>query len=380
MRVFLSAGEPSGDLHAASLAHHLRELEPEIELMGFGGPKAAAAGVALHYELANLAVMGFSRVIKHLPQFFKIARQAEVFFRREKPDALVVIDYPGFHFELAKRAHRAGIPVYYFVPPQLWAWRGGRVKKIHRWFRSVLTALPFEDEWYRSRGVNTHYVGHPYFDELQEQAVDGPWVAEQRSRGGPIVALLPGSRTQEVISNYPLMLQAAERIRAAIPGVRFLTASFRNSQARIAREKLEGTGLPVEVHVGRVPEILEAADVVLAVSGSVGLELMYRLKPSVIVYRVSRLLGTVVGPLLTVKYMSLVNLLVDRVIYPEFPTMKDNPDELAEPLIRWLRDPAAHRATVEELRALRATIAVPGAAGRAAEFLLDDLKTLHTVR
>lgn len=380
MRVFLSAGEPSGDLHAASLAHCLRDRCPEIELVGFGGPKSAAAGVELHFELANSAVMGFSRVVKHLPEFFRIVRRAEVYFRNHKPDALVVIDYPGFNFELAKRAHRSGIPVYYFVPPQLWAWRGGRVKKIHRWFRSVLTALPFEDDWYRGKGVNTHYVGHPYFDELQEQVVDSAWVASQTSRGGPIVALLPGSRTSEVTSNFPLMLQAAARIRAAVPGARFLTASFRNSQARLAQAMLEGTGLPVEVHVGRVPEILQAADVVLAVSGSVGLELMYRLKPAVIVYRVSRLLGTVVGPLLTVKYMSLVNLLVDRAIYPEFPTMKDNPDELAAPLIRWLRDPAAHRATVEELEALRATIAVPGAAGRAADFLLQDIETLRSPR
>lgn len=374
MHLFLSAGEPSGDLHAANLARHLLARFPDAKLVGLGGEKMAAAGVELRYPLTDLAVMWLGKALAHLPDFLRIARQSEQYFRTEKPDAVVVIDYPGFHFALAKRAHRAGIPVYYFVPPQLWAWAGWRVAKMRRWVTCVLTALPFEDAWYRDRGVATHYIGHPYFDELRQERPDPEHVAGLRAAGTPVVALLPGSRTQEVLANVPLMLQAAERIRRAVPGVRFHVAAYRNKHATQVREMLAGSDLPVEVHVRRTPEILEAADAVLAVSGSVGLEMLYRLKPSVIVYRVSPAFMLVARRLVTSKYISLVNLLADREVFPEFPTTRDNPDELAAPIVRWLTSPEAHRDCVAELRTLREQIAVPGACERAAAFLAAELR------
>ena len=374
MHLFLSAGEPSGDLHAANLARHLLARFPDAKLVGLGGEKMAAAGVELRYPLTDLAVMWLGKALAHLPDFLRIARQSEQYFRTEKPDAVVVIDYPGFHFALAKRAHRAGIPVYYFVPPQLWAWAGWRVAKMRRWVTCVLTALPFEDAWYRDRGVVTHYIGHPYFDELRQERPDPAHVAGLRAAGTPVVALLPGSRTQEVLANVPLMLQAAERIRRAVPGVRFHVAAYRNKHATQVREMLAGSDLPVEVHVRRTPEILEAADAVLAVSGSVGLEMLYRLKPSVIVYRVSPAFMLVARRLVTSKYISLVNLLADREVFPEFPTTRDNPDELAAPIVRWLTSPEAHRDCVAELRTLREQIAVPGACERAAAFLAAELR------
>ena len=373
MHIFLSAGEPSGDLHAANLARELLKHFPDAKLVGLGGDKMAAAGVQLRYPLTELAVMWLGKALARLPDFLRIVRQSEQYFRTEKPDAVVVIDYPGFHFSLAKRAHRAGIPVYYFVPPQLWAWAGWRVSKMRRWVKCVLTALPFEETWYRERGVTTHYIGHPYFDELRHEVPDATHVAELRAAGTPIVALLPGSRTQEVLSNVPLMLQAAERIRQAVPGVRFHVAAYRNKHAAQIREMLAGSSLPVEIHVRRTPEILEAADAVLAVSGSVALEMLYRLKPSVIVYRISPAFGVVARQLVTTRFICLVNLLADRQLFPEFPTTRDNPDELAAQIVTWLTSPEAHAATVEELRALRERVAVPGACERAASFLAAEL-------
>jgi len=373
MHLFLSAGEPSGDLHAANLARELLKHFPDAKLVGLGGEKMAAAGVQLRYPLTELAVMWLGKALVRLPDFLRIVRQSEQYFRTEKPDAVVVIDYPGFHFSLAKRAHRAGIPVYYFVPPQLWAWAGWRVAKMRRWVKCVLTALPFEETWYRERGVTTHYIGHPYFDELGQEVPDAGHVAAVRAGGTPIVALLPGSRTQEVLSNVPLMLQAAARIAAAVPGVRFHVAAYRTKHGTQIREMLAGNPLPVEVHVRRTAEILEASDAVLAVSGSVALEMLYRLKPSVIVYRISPAFGVVARQLVTTKFICLVNLLADRVIFPEFPTTRDNPDELAAPIVTWLTTPAAHAATVGELRALRGRVAVPGACARAAAFLAGEL-------
>ncbi len=373
MRLFISAGEPSGDLHGANLAAILKRRFPDAELVGFGGPGMAGAGVKLLYPLTELAVMWIGRVLLHLPTFFHLAAKAESYFRTHRPDALVLIDYPGFHWHLARHAHRYGIPVYYFVPPQLWAWAGWRAKKVRKHFRAVLTAMPFEDDWYRARGIRTHYVGHPYFDEIAHQTLDAEFLAVQRAKPGEIVALLPGSRTQEVLSNFPMMLNAARRIAQARPGVRFLIAAYREKQAALIRQELERCDLNIELHVGRTPEIIELATVCIAVSGSVALELLVRLKPTVVVYRVGRALHWLGRRLATVKYMSLVNLLADSPLFPEFPVTRDEHVTIAARILRWLEHPEERAELVGKLAELRARVAAPGAVERAAEFLITEL-------
>jgi lipid-A-disaccharide synthase len=373
MHLFLSAGEPSGDLHASNLAREFLAHDPTAKLVGYGGDRMAAAGVDLHYPLTQLAIMWFGRAMLHLPEFFKLARQAEVYFRSAKPDALVVTDYPGFHWALVKRAHRARVPAYFFVPPQLWAWAGWRSEKMRKWVRTVLTAMPFEEKWYRDRGVHTHYVGHPYFDEIAAQQLDPAFVASLRNQPGPLVALLPGSRGQEVTENFALMLAAAARVRAAVPGVRFAVASFNDKQAAVARAFIAGTGLPAEVFVRRTPEIIEAADAALAVSGSVGLELMCRLTPTVVVYKISPFARFVSRQFITCPYISLVNMLADEELFPEFLTTTFDPDALAAPVIGWLKAPESRAKVRGRLEELRAKAAVPGACQRAAEYIRNDL-------
>ncbi|OWK43860.1 lipid-A-disaccharide synthase [Fimbriiglobus ruber] len=373
MQLFLSAGEPSGDLHGANLARVLHERAPELSIVGFGGDKMAGAGVKLLYPLTNLAVMWVGRVLVNLPTFFKIVRRAEVYLRSKRPAALVVIDYPGFHWALIKRAHRVGVPVFYFVPPQLWAWAGWRVSKMNRWADTVLTALPFEETWYRQRGVRTHYVGHPYFDELAEQQIDLAFVAARRAEGVPIVALLPGSRNQEVTANFPLMLAAAARIREAVPGTLFLIAGYNERLAKTIRQHLAGSGITAELYVGRTPEVIEAADACIAVSGSVGFELMYRLKPTVVVYKISDFARFVSKQFIVCKYISLVNLVADEEVYPEFLTTKDSSPEIAAHIVGWLTKPESRERLVERLHALRTTVAVPGACERAADFILGRI-------
>ena len=373
MRIFLSAGEPSGDLHGANLAKALRARLPNVELVGFGGDRMTAAGVQLFYPLTELAVMWFGRVLSRLPTFLHLGAVAESYFRTQKPDAVVLIDYPGFHWHIAQRAHRYGIPVYYFVPPQLWGWAGWRVKRVRKYFRAVLTALPFEEKWYAERGVRTHYVGHPYFDEIAAQKLDSAFLAEQRAKPGEIVALLPGSRTQEVVNNFAMMVSAAKMIATARPGVRFLVASFKPKQAEMARQVLAGSGLNAEIHVGRTPEIIELGLVCVAVSGSVGLELLCRVKPTVVVYKVGRVLHAVGRQLATCKYMSLVNLLANEEIFPEFPVCKDASEAIAGHILRWLNDATERQALIDRLSDLRMVAAKPGAVERAADFLIKEL-------
>lgn len=377
MNLFLSAGEPSGDLHGANLIRALRARDPNTQITGFGGPKMSAAGADLRFPLTELSVMGVRRVIRHIPTFFRLAGDAERMFRDQRPDAVVLIDYPGFNFELAKRAHAAAIPVYYFVPPQLWAWRRGRARQVRKWCAGVLSALPFEDDWYRSRSVRTHYVGHPYFDELAAQKPDPEFLAEERAKGGAVIGLLPGSRNQEVAANFAMMLAAARKVKATRPDARFLVAAFNDRHATVVREIATSAGFPVAVHVGRTPEIIELSDACIAVSGSVSLELMFRAKPTVVVYRMSPLSLWLARRLVKLQYFTLVNLLANAELFPEIATARDESDRIAGHVLVWLNDPRQRDAAIARLVALRNRVAVPGACERAANFLLGEIATLR---
>ena len=370
MRIFLSTGEPSGDLHAANLIRSLRKLRPDVEVVGFGGPKMAEAGGKLLYPLVDLAVMWFVRVLLNINKFFDLLKDAEREFVEDRPDAVVLIDYPGFHWHLARVARKHGIPVFYFVPPQIWAWGGWRVEKVKKYVDHVLCSLPFEPAWYHERGFPAAvYVGHPYFDELAERVLDASFVAEVASRPGPLVAILPGSRTQELTRNLPIMLQAASKLANDRPDVRFAVACLHSKHRDLAIQILEQTGLAVdvEIHAGRTPELIRVADVAWAVSGSVGLELMVEALPSVVLYKVKAFDLWVARHFIKSKYISLVNLLADAEVMPEYLTPVDVSGELAGWASRWLGDPAERRKASMTLANLRDRVAIPGASDRAAE-------------
>jgi lipid-A-disaccharide synthase len=374
MRIFVSAGEPSGDLHGANLVRALHSLRPDVACYGFGGERMTAAGCRLLYPLVNHAVVGLLRVVKSVPQFAAILRRADRFFRQEKPDALVMIDFPGFHWWLAKRARQHHIPVVYFVPPQLWAWGEWRVKKMRERVDRVLCALPFEEAWFRERGVPTEYVGHPYFDELREQRVDSAFIAEQRRRPGRVIGLLPGSRNSEIGNNLDSLLRAAALIHDQAPDARFLVACLREQHRERVDERLRGRDLPIEAHAGRTPDIIELAHSCIAVSGSVGLELLYRCKPSVVTYREHWASLLMARAAMQCRFISLVNLLAEREIYPEYLSARCEAEGMAGHIMRWLRDDGEHRRVGAELAALRDRIAEPGACERAAKSVLQLLE------
>ncbi len=374
MRIFISAGEPSGDLHGANLIRELRRLRPDVEFVGFGGDRMAEAGARLLYPLCQLAVMWFLRVFTKLALFIRLTWRADRCFREEQPDAVVLIDFPGFHWGLAKRAHARGIPVYYFVPPQLWAWAGWRVKKMRRWVDQILCSLPFEPDWYAARGVRARYIGHPYFDELARQRPDPAFLAEQLARPGVVIALLPGSRLQEVTHNWPTMRRAAEILHAARPDVRFLVACFNAEQEALIRADLPAEAVPLEAHVGRTPEIIELARACVAVSGSVGLELLAKARPTVVLYRIARYALVIAGWFIKCRFISLVNLLAGKELFPEFLTWRDEAPAVAATVRRWLDDPAAEAGLVRELTDLRRRVAEPGACARAAALIIEELE------
>jgi lipid-A-disaccharide synthase len=380
MRIFISAGEPSGDLHGSNLIRALRMRRPDLELVGFGGERMSDAGCRLLYPLCQLAVMWFARVLAHAPVFLDLLSRTDRYFRHCRPDAVVLIDYPGFNWWVARRALFHGIPVFYFVPPQLWAWAGWRVRKMRRFVDHVLCSLPFEKSWYEHRGVRAHYVGHPYFDELSVQRLDEAFIRERRRRGVRWVSLLPGSRSQELKHNWPTLQRSAALIYEACPDTRFQVACFKEAHRRDIDARLRGCHLPIETFVGRTPEIIRLADACVAVSGSVGLELLFQGKPSIVTYRISRLAKTVSRLFIKSRFISLVNLLADEEIYPEFLSDRCEAEVIASVITRWLREPAAHAEVSNRLQDLCRRVGQPGACDRTAKYILEALERAVSLR
>jgi len=376
MRIFFSVGEPSGDIHGANLIRALTRLCPDLDSVGFGGDRMAEAGCQHLFPLCHYAVMGVSRVLASLPQFISLLSQADRSFRHHRPDAVVLIDYPGFNWWIARRAHYHGIPVFYFVPPQLWAWASWRVSKMRRFVDHAFCSLPFEEAWYRERGVAAEYVGHPFFDELPGQHLDADFLDGQRRRGGTVIGILPGSRTQEVERNFRSQMRAAQAIHAAHKETRFLVACFKEKQQKMVEEMRRSFAmLPVQTFVGKTPEIIEASKACIAVSGSVSLELLYRAKPTVIVYRTSRMLETFVRPLVKSKFITLVNLLADKMLYPELSGRHCVSGPVSQAVLRWLDDDQAYADICRELLALRDRTAQPGACMRTAQRIVEVLNS-----
>ncbi len=373
MRIFISAGEPSGDLHGANLIRSLQKLDPSLEFVGFGGERMEQAGCRLLFPLTQLAVMWFLRVLANLHVFLSLASKADRYFRHQKPDALILIDYPGFNGVLGRRAHFHGIPVFYYNPPQMWAWGSWRIKGLRRWVDHVLCTLSFEQKWYQQRGVNAQFVGHPYFDELHNQHLDQDFIWQQENRKGRIVALLPGSRTQELENNLESQLRAASIIHQKQPDTRFSVACFKEEHRKIVLDQLKNYSFPVEVHVGRTPEIITLAHSCLSVSGSVSLELLFREKPTVIVYRVSKTSYRIGKFFITSKYITLVNLLADKELFPEFLVDHCPAHQISDHILNWLQDADQYQQTCQELATLRNQVAQPGSCQRTAEYVFETL-------
>jgi lipid-A-disaccharide synthase len=378
MRIFFSVGEPSGDQHAARLIRALKRRRPDLEFIGFGGPKMSEAGCSLNFPLTDLAVVGIFRVIPLLWKFYGLVKRAERLFREARPDAVVLVDFPGFNWWIARKAKAAGIPVFYYLPPQLWGWLSWRVRRMRKFVDHILCGLPFEPKWYADRGLAAEYVGHPFFDEVVECRLDEAFCHRARADFRRIVGILPGSRNHEVEANFPLQIDLMEQVAARHPDAHFLVACYKETHRERCRQLLAARprSLPVELHVGRTPEIIEAADCCAMVSGSVSLEMLARAKPAVVVYRANPLTYALVRPLVHVKSITLPNLIAGRRLLPEWMVVL-RPDrtvrEMAAVVNEWIASPFKLAQVARELRQLRQEIGQPGATGRTADCILAQL-------
>ena len=385
MHVFFSAGEPSGDQHAAHLLHALRSRVPNARFSGFGGVHLEQAGAEVLYPLTDMAVMGITEVLPLLRKFYQVAQMGRRFLVEQRPDAVVLVDFPGFNWHIAKYAKQLGIPVYYYCPPQLWAWAAWRIKKVRKYVDCVLSVLPFEAEWYRNRGVRVEYVGHPFFDEVAEKQLDESFCRDLRASSPQLVGFLPGSRRSEVTRNFPAMLEVARRIHRDHPEVRFPVACYKESQRDycVAEMKKFDNSLPLDFFVGRTSEIIATMDCCLMVSGSVSLEILARGKPAAVTYRPNLTTYLFGKAVVQIKYMSLTNLMVDREMLPEFLYVYNVPKHAARMhavLDRWLRDPQEMQAVSRDMDALRREIVQTGGVTKAAETVLKLLGRETTER
>ena len=407
MKIFFSVGEPSGDVHGANLIRALKSMYgDDLQCVGFGGPKMKEAGAEILFDLTSLAVMWLGRVLWNIKTFFNLAAQAQDYFEIEKPDAVVLIDYPGFNWHIAKRAHNAGIPVYYYSPPQIWGWAQWRVRKMRKWVDCVLSGLPFETQWFQDQRCRCVYVGHPFFDETEKQELEGsrqeavgsseefPSVSKKKTIQ---IGILPGSRTQEVEQNISTFLKAARIIQerfaqvSATP-IQFRVAAFKDEHWGIIAPKAAKARLDdIVIEVGTASKIMASSDAVMAVSGSVSLELLYYTIPSVILYKTCWLGMFLQSIFRKVKYITLVNLLEygavpanapdlpiapnpHEALFPEFLTARDKSEEIAEKILAWISDPEEYERKKDKLTELKSHVCRPGAAQKAAEIILTEIE------
>jgi lipid-A-disaccharide synthase len=328
--------------------------------------------------------MGVAEVLPKLRQFFGVADIASEIFARHRPDAVVLADFPGFNWHIARRAKRHGIPVIYYLPPQLWAWAPWRIRKVRKYVDHVLSVLPFEHQWYRQRGIDSTFVGHPFFDAVAEQRLD-PQLMQRLQRtaardGRRLVAILPGSRSQEVHRNWPSMLVAVRQLAQQFPDVRFAVAAFRDAHCLWCRDQLQPSDhqLPLDFYVGKTSEIVEAAHCAMMVSGSVSLELLARRTPAAVIYQTSRLMYATGRALVRVPSMTLPNLIAGETVFPELATplnLDRGAAFLRGSVAALLSDPVLYQRRCEQLDRLRQGAMTAGASQSAAEAIRAILRT-----
>lgn len=380
MRIFFSAGEPSGDQHAAHLIQELKARHGDFQAEGFGGPHMRDEGCDLHFELTTMAVMGVARVLPLVFKFRKLVIQAEEHFEKNPPDAVVLVDFPGFNWWIAKAAKAQGIPVYYYMPPQLWAWGAYRIKRIRKWVDHVICSLPFEFEWYKRRNVKASWVGHPFFDEVATRQMDESLVTELRNReeGQRVIAILPGSRDHEVTKNFPVMLEVIRKVSAAVPNVRWIVGGYREKQTALCRQLQAESGVDADMtyFVDKTSEVIEASDCCFMVSGSISLELLARSKPGVVLYRLGRVAKVLKPVVVPCKFVTLTNLIADKELMPEFVSAfnpKNDILAITEILQNWCLDETVLPKLKAEMSELAKGVAITGATARTADLLLNEL-------
>jgi lipid-A-disaccharide synthase len=371
--VLVSCGEPSGDLYGGDLIRHLREIAGELEVFGLGGDRLEAANARLLAHVRDLAVVGLLEVLRHLRRLRGFFRSVIAEVDRRRPDVAVLVDYAGFNLRLARELRRRGVPVVYYVSPQVWAWRRGRMRAIRDCVAHMIVIFPFEEALYREAGVSVTFVGHPLVD-IARPAVDRAafllGLGLDPSR--PVLAVLPGSRRQEVAYNLPPIAGALRILHESRPGLQFAFALAPSLDRRAFGEQVGG--LPVTWVAGHTHALLSAASAGIVASGTATVEAALMDLPMVVVYRLSPLTYALGRPFVDVPHYAMPNLIAGREVVKELIQGDFRPERVASEALALLESASRRDAVRSGLREVRVRLGAPGASARAAALVAQILK------
>ena len=376
-RVMIACGEPSGDLYAGALTAELRSRQPDIDVFGMGGERLREAGADLVAHYKGISVTGLTEALSVLPRSLRLLGTLTEAARRRRPDVFVAVDFPDFNFRLMARLAALGVPVVYYISPQLWAWRPGRMKTMRKHVARVLVIFPFEQAIYERAGVAVEFVGHPLV-EMARAAVAGHDRASFLAGAGlapqsPTVALLPGSRRNELARHVPVLAASLGLITARHPTVQFVVARAPHmSDAALAPlvAAASGCGRPLSIVADRTDDVLAFSDVAITASGTATVQCAIHERPMVVIYRLSALTYALGKPLAKVDMYAMPNLVAGERIVPELIQDGCTPEAIAGEAGALLADPARHAAMRAALRGVRDRLSVPGASARAADAVL----------
>ena len=375
MKIMLSAGEASGDLHGANLAEALKAVDPQVELIGMGGEQMRKAGVRIVYDIKNLGVIGIGEIIKKIPFFYKLRTFLVNTMKEEKPDALVCIDYPGFNIKLIEKAKEAGIPVIYYILPTIWAWHKSRGNVIAEYTDLAVSLFPFEAEMYKKMGTNVVYGGHPLLDTVKpSMSKDEAYSFFGLQQGKKTVLFMPGSRVQEVQSLYGKMLAAGKLLQDKVEGLQFMVPKASTIDRHMLEEAAREANL--EVHIGeeRVYDMMNIADAAICASGTATLETALMGVPTLLVYRVNALTYWLSKILVHLDSIGLPNIISGHRIMPELWQDEVTPANIEAAVLPWLVDAAAAEEARHLMAGVRCQMGEAGAVRRTAEIISEFVK------
>ncbi len=374
MRYFISAGEPSGDTHAAELIKEILRADPDARISFLGGDlmaQAAGCPPVIHYR--HMAFMGFSEVLRHLPEIFSNFSTAQKAIKQQMPDAIILVDYPGFNLKLAKFAHKLRIPVYYYISPKVWAWKSWRVKAMKRYLKAIFSILPFEKEWFSRRGIEVHYVGNPSVEEIDGRITLAPAAGDFLNKfaieaSRPILALVPGSRRGEIRCNLPIMVEVARRTPGLTPVIAGAPGINSDIYTDIAPD--------IKVVSNATTPLMLHAHAALVTSGTATLEAALCGVPQIACYRAngSRLSYSIMKRLIKSPFVTLPNLIAGRQIIPELLVHRCTVDAVDRELKAIIADSDERRAQIEGYRLVRERLGKSSAAITAASILTNTLQ------
>lgn len=372
--VMIVAGEASGDMHGASLVREMQKMDPSLNFYGIGGNKMQEAGVKLMANASEMAVVGLTEVIAKLGKFITVMNLMKKSLEDVKPDLVILIDYAGFNLRLAKAAHQKGIKVFYYISPQVWASRPGRIQQIKKFVNKMAVILPFEVDTYAQKGFTVEYVGHPLLDLVKTEYSR----LESRKKFGLVenittIGLLPGSRSSEVVKLLPEMLKAAEIIAQKTPDIQFVLPLADTLNEKNVADIISGSAIKVNIIKGRTYDVISCADLAIVASGTATLETALLGIPMIIVYKISPLTYFIGKMIITVKNIGIVNIIAGKTIVPELIQDEANGPRIADEALSILTNDERRREIIRDLAEIRAKLGTPGAAIRAAKLAGDML-------